>query len=74
MLTLRPNSKYGVACPTSMGVRITPPNGLPVHTSDTFSMQATSAESNVVTVSASLGIPGLVLTNFVKDSPIAWFI
>jgi len=37
-------------------------------------MQATSAESNAISVSSSLGIKGLVLTNFVQDSPISWFI
>jgi 2-dehydro-3-deoxygluconokinase len=54
-----------------MGVRITPFNGQPVHTSDTFFMQATSAETNVATVSSYLGLPVKVLTTFVKDSPIA---
>ena len=73
-LELREHSKYGIAVPTSMGVRITPPNGAPVHTSNTFYMQATSAESNVINVSSSLGIEGLVLTNFVKDNPISYFI
>jgi len=37
-------------------------------------MQATSAESNAVNVSSSLGIKGLVLANFVQDSPISYFI
>ncbi|MCL2089503.1 MAG: PfkB family carbohydrate kinase [Oscillospiraceae bacterium] len=73
-LKLRENCKYGVAVPTSMGVRITPPNGAPVHTSNTFFMQSTSAESNVVNISSSLGIKGLVLTNFVEGSPISGFI
>jgi 2-dehydro-3-deoxygluconokinase len=54
-----------------MGVRIAPPNGQPVHCSNTFTMQATSAESNVATVAASLGLPVKVLTCFVKGSPIA---
>ena len=73
-MKLRENCRYGVAAPTSMGVRITPPNGAPVHTSNQFFMQATSAESNVINVSASLGIPGLALTNFVEGSPISLFI
>lgn len=71
---LRENAKYGVAVPTSMGVRITPPGGAPVHTSDTFFMHVTSAESNVINISSSLGIKGLVLTNFVEKSPISYFI
>ena len=74
ILKLRENCRYGIAVPTSMGVRITPPNGAPVHTSNTYFMQATSAESNVVNVSAALGHKGLVMTNFVKDSPISYFI
>jgi len=73
-LKLRENSKYGIATPTSIGVRIAPPGGAPVHTSNHYFMQATSAESNVINVSSSLGIKGLVLTNFVKDSPISYFI
>ena len=71
---LKENCKYGIAVPTSMGVRITPSAGAPVHTSNSYYMQATSAESNAVNVSSSLGIKGLVLTNFVKDSPISYFI
>ncbi|MBQ2050356.1 MAG: hypothetical protein II493_08160 [Spirochaetales bacterium] len=74
MLKLRKNSKYDLVCPTSMGVRITPANRLPVHTSHLFELQATSAESNVLNVSASLGLRTMVLTSFVKESPIAQFI
>jgi len=73
-LKLRENCKYGIAAPTSMGVRITPYGGAPVHTSNSYYMQATSAESNSVNIASALGIKGLVLTNFVKDSPISWFI
>jgi len=73
-MKLRNNTRYGIAAPTSMGVRITPPNGAPVHTSNQFFMQATSAESNVINVSASLGHEGLVLTNFVEGSPISLLI
>jgi 2-dehydro-3-deoxygluconokinase len=57
-----------------MGVRITPVNGQPVHSSDTFKLQATSAESNVASISSYLGLPVKVLTAFVKESPIAQFI
>jgi 2-dehydro-3-deoxygluconokinase len=57
-----------------MGVRITPVNGQPVHTSNLFTMQATSAETNVASVVSYLGLPVKVLTTFVKDSPIARFI
>lgn len=74
MFELRKNCAYSLLVPTSMGVRITPLNGQPVHTSNTFVMQATSAETNVATVAASLGLRVKVLTTFVKNSPIARFI
>ncbi len=73
-LKLKKEFAYSLVVPTSMGVRITPANGQPAHCSDTFTMQATSAETNVATVPASLGLPVKVLTTFVKDSPIAQFI
>lgn len=73
-LKLRKDYKYSLVVPTSMGVRITPLNGQPVHTSDIFNMQATSAETNVASISSALGLPVKVLTTFVKDSPIAEFI
>jgi len=57
-----------------MGVRITPVNEQPVYCSNTFIMQATSAESNVASVSSYLGLPVKVLTRLVKGSPIARFI
>lgn len=60
--------------PTSMGVRITPMNRQAVHTSDTFTLQASSAETNVANIAASLGKPVKVLTTFVSDSPIAQLI
>lgn len=59
---------------TSMGVRITPRDRQPVGIGNEFIMQATSAESNVLNVSASLGLSTKVLTAFVKGSPIASFI
>ena len=70
-LDLKKDYKYSLVVPTSMGVRITPVNGQPVHSSDTFIMQATSAETNVASISSYLGLPVKVLTTFVKDSPIA---
>jgi 2-dehydro-3-deoxygluconokinase len=65
------DAKYALVVPTSIGVRITPPSGMPVHTSSVFNMQVTSAETNVASVSSYLGMPVKVLTAFVKDSPIA---
>lgn len=73
-LQLKQNCKYALLVPTSMGVRITPVNGQPVHSSNLFEMQATSAETNVASISSYLGLPVKVLTTFVKGSPIAAFI
>ena len=66
--------KHSLAAATSMGVRITPIQQQPVGTGNFYRMYSTSAESNVLNVSASLGLRTLVLTRFVKDSPIAAFI
>lgn len=73
-LTLRPDSATALLVPTSMGVRLTPPNGQPFYCGSTFRMQVTSAESNVASVSSYLGLPVKVLTAFVKGSPIAQMI
>jgi 2-dehydro-3-deoxygluconokinase len=73
-IQLKKDFTYALLVPTSMGVRITPVNGQPVHSSDTFLMQATSAETNVASIPAYLGLPVKVLTTFVKDSPIAQLI
>ncbi len=73
-MKFRENCKYAIVVPTSMGVRICPMNGQPVQSSDTFFMQATSAESNVISIASYLGMRTKVLTTFVKDSPIADFI
>ena len=73
-MKFRENCKYAIVVPTSMGVRICPMNGQPVQSSDTFFMQATSAESNVISIASYLGMKTKVLTTFVKDSPIAEFI
>lgn len=73
-IELRKDFKYAMVVPTSMGVRITPLNGQPVYSSDHYIMHATSAETNVASISSYLGLPVKVLTNFVKGSPIAQFI
>lgn len=74
VIELRKDFKYALVTPTSMGIRLTPINGQPMHCSDTLKMQATSAESNVASVASFLGLPVKVLTNFVKGSPISRFI
>ncbi len=73
-LDLKQNCQYALVVPTSMGVRITPLNGQPVHAGGLFHMQVTSAETNVASVAAYLGSPVKVLTTFVQGSPIAQLI
>lgn len=74
MIQLREKYKYGLVIPTSMGIRLTPLDRQPVHTSNLYMMHSTSAESNVGNIAASLGENVKLLTAFVKDSPIAEFI
>jgi 2-dehydro-3-deoxygluconokinase len=73
-IKLKKDAMWSLLVPTSMGVRITPVEAQPVHASNTFRMQATSAETNVANIPAALGMPVKVLTTFVKGSPIAGFI
>lgn len=73
-LKIKGNCRWSLVVPTSMGVRICPPDGQPVASSKVFNMQATSAETNVASISSYLGESVKVLTTFVKDSPIAAFI
>ena len=68
------NYTYSLVAPSSMGVRITPINRQPVHTSDMFIMRASSAETNVLSISSALGLSTKVLTTFVEGSPIAQLI
>jgi 2-dehydro-3-deoxygluconokinase len=73
-IELKKNCRYALLVPTSMGVRLTPDDGQPFHCSRRFTLQATSAESNVASVASYLGLPVKVLTTFAKGSPIARFI
>jgi 2-dehydro-3-deoxygluconokinase len=58
-----------------MGIRINSAMaGQPVQSGTGLTMQATSAESNVASVSAYLGLPVKALTTFVEGSPVAAFI
>ena len=66
--------KYALLVPTSMGVRLTPAGRQPAHSGGMFALQATSAETNVASVSSFLGLPVKVLTAFVKGHPFAAFI
>ena len=65
---------YSLLVPASMGVRLTPAGRQPAHNGGTFTIQATSAETNVASISSSLGLPVKVLTAFVKGHPFAAFI
>jgi len=73
-VNLRKDAKWSMIVPTSMGVRITPENHQPVQSAKNFVMEATSAETNVASISSYLGLPVKVLTTFVKGSPIAQLI
>lgn len=73
-MELRPDARWAVAVPTSVGVRLTPEDHHGVHHATRFRMQATSAETNAASVASFLGLPVAVLTNFVEGSPIAAFI
>ena len=73
-LKLKQGCRYALLVPTSMGLRVTPENGQPVQCSDVLHLYATSAETNVASISSYLGLPVKVLTTFVKDSQFAAFI
>jgi len=59
---------------TSMGVRLAPISRMTLSSSDLLRIQATSAETNVGSISSALGKRVLVLTKFVKDSSVAAYI
>ncbi len=73
-MKIRDQYTYSLVIPTSMGVRITPVDRQPVNMSNLYMMQSTSAESNVGNISAALGKRVKLLTTFVKDSEISYFI
>ncbi|NLA29785.1 MAG: sugar kinase [Propionibacterium sp.] len=73
-MKLREDAKWSLVIPTSMGIRICPENGQPVQSANRFTMQVTSAESNVGSIASFLGQPVKILTNFVEGSPISMMI
>ncbi len=73
-LKKKDEARYDLVAPTSMGLRLAPDLRQQLSRSHHLTMQATSAESNVLSVSASLGLNTEVLTAFVKGSPISSFI
>lgn len=68
MINFKKKATYDLVTITSMGLRISPLNNQPIHTSDLFRMQVTSAESNVLTLSAALGLKTKVLSKFMAGS------
>jgi len=73
-IKLRGNYTHALVVVTSMGTRLTPVRRQPAHCSTTFELQATSAESNVASVSSFLGLPVNVMTAIVNTSPFGEFI
>ena len=73
-LELKPNCKYAMGVPTSMGFRLAPAHGQGVHNATSFMLQVSSAETNVASISSFLGLPVKVLTTFVQGSPLAQII
>jgi len=65
---------YDIISPSSLGIRITPIDRQPVHLANFFRMQVTSAETNVLSIPAALGMTTKVLTAFVQGSPVALLI
>ena len=70
-MDLREDAAWAMVVPTSMGVRLTPADGQPVHCSRVFGLEVTSAETNVASIASFLGLSVKVLTAFVAGSPIA---
>ncbi len=73
-IKLRENCQHDLVVVTSMGTRLTPIRRQPAHCSTTFELQATSAESNVGSVSSFLGKSVNVMTAIVPTSPFGEFI
>ncbi|MCQ2143397.1 MAG: PfkB family carbohydrate kinase, partial [Bacteroidales bacterium] len=73
-MKLKNNARYALLVPTSMGLRLCPEGGQPVGSTDLLRLQATSAESNVASISSYLGLPVKVLTAFVEGSPFSAYI
>lgn len=70
-MELKKNCAYSLLVPTSMGLRVTAADGQPMHCGGPWSVQVTSAESNVASISSFLGLKVKILTTFVKNSPAA---
>lgn len=60
--------------PTSIGLRLSPASCSPVHSGGLYTLQTTSAETNVASISSFLGLPVKVLTAFVEGNPMSQLI
>jgi len=70
-LDLRQDAAYALLVPTSMGIRLTAPDGQPMHCGGPMLMQVTSAETNVASIPSYLGLKVKVLSKFIKGSPVS---
>jgi len=68
---IKQSCAYDLLVPTSMGLRFCPKDGQPIETANEMTLQVTSAETNAVSVPASLGKRVKVLTALIEDSPIS---
>ena len=74
MIEIKKSGRYAMVVPTSIGLRLSPASSSPVHTGGLYTLQATSAETNVASVSSYLGLPVKVLTAFVDGNPMSQLI
>lgn len=71
---MRKNRAFAIVAPTSLGIRFAPTEFRQVQTSDRLRLQATSAESNVLSIPAALGLPVKALAKFIVGDPLSEFI
>ena len=74
MIKIKNSGRYAMVVPTSIGLRLSPASSSPVHTGGLYTLQATSAETNVASISSYLGLPVKVLTAFVEGNPMSQLI
>ncbi|MBR5980569.1 MAG: sugar kinase [Firmicutes bacterium] len=65
-MVFRDNCKYDIAAVSSMGLRLCPAGRQSLFSGAPLQLQATSAETNVLTALSSLGMRAKVLTRFVE--------
>ena len=65
-MNFRENCKYDIAAVSSLGLRLCPAGRQPLFSGASLQVQATSAETNVLSALSSLGMRTKVLTKFVR--------